>query len=322
VAVPPFQDFMLPFLQHIADGQEHKITELFDHLADHFHLIEEDLKELLPSGRETRFKNRVYWTRVHLGQAKLLDSTGRGRFKITERGLQLLKTNPSRVDMKVLSRYPEFQEFRSRTSSSEDSTAPATMVAPTRVEPLSAQSPEEQLESSYQLLRQQLAQSLLANIRKAPPEFFEQLVVDLLVAMGYGGSRVDAGQAIGQSGDGGIDGIIKEDRLGLDIVYLQAKRWEAAVGSPEVRNFTGSLEGHGAQKGVLITTSKFAGERAVPVDGAPLDADGELVVAAAQGLHVVEGSTGTRAARRSAAGRTRAPGCARPAWSARHCRTR
>ncbi len=260
MAVPPFQDFMLPFLQHISDGQEHRITELFDHLALQFKLSDDELKELLPSGRETRFKNRVYWTRVHLGQAKLLDSTGRGRFKITPRGLDLLKSKPKRIDLKVLSQYPEFQEFRSR-SSSDEPTSPATSIASAQPElPLSAQSPEEQLESSYQVLRQQLGQSLLANILKSPPDFFEQLVVDLLVAMGYGGSRVDAGQAIGQSNDGGIDGIIKEDRLGLDIVYLQAKRWESAVGSPEVRNFTGSLEGHGAQKGVLITTSKFTKE--------------------------------------------------------------
>lgn len=245
---------MLPFLRHIADGSEHRITELFEFLAKEFALSEDDLKEVLPSGRETRFKNRVYWTRVHLGQAKLLDSTGRGRFRITERGKQLLTSKPTRIDMRMLAQYPEFQEFRSRSASSED---PAPAVAQAPGESLSAQSPEEQLESSYQVLRSQLAQSLLANIRKAPPEFFEQLVVDLLVAMGYGGSRVDAGQAIGQSGDGGIDGIIKEDRLGLDIVYLQAKRWADSVGSPEVRNFTGSLEGHGAQKGVLITTSKF-----------------------------------------------------------------
>jgi restriction system protein len=259
MAVPPFQEFMLPFLQRIADGQEHKITELFEQLAEHFKLTDEDLKELLPSGRETRFKNRAYWARVYLGQARVLESMGRGRFRITERGQQLLKTKPKRIDIKLLGQFSEFQEFKNRSSSGDDTVAPATTVAPTtQVElPLSSQSPEEQLESTYQLLRQQLAQSLLSNIRNAPPAFFEQLVVDLLVAMGYGGSRVDAGQALGQSGDGGIDGIIKEDRLGLDIVYLQAKRWADPVGSPEVRNFTGSLEGHGAQKGVLITTSKF-----------------------------------------------------------------
>lgn len=242
---------MLPFLQFTADGKEHHISELFDHLSQLFSLTEHDLKELLPSGRETRFKNRVYWTRVHLGQAKLLDATGRGRFRITDRGQQLLKTKPARVDMKVLDQYPEFQEFRGKAHSQEEPAAPSVQ------EGNAEQSPEEQLESSYQLLRQQLAQGILSQVRQSPPEFFEQLVVDLLVAMGYGGSRADAGQAIGQSGDGGIDGIIKEDRLGLDIVYLQAKRWEASVGSPEVRNFTGSLEGHGAQKGVLITTSKF-----------------------------------------------------------------
>lgn len=258
VAVPPFQDFMLPFLQHIADGEEHKITKMFDHLAALFKLSDDDLKELLPSGRETRFKNRVYWARVYLGQAKTLDSPGRGRFRITLRGQDLLKSKPARIDMKLLSKYAEFQEFKNRIGGGEETAGPGSTIASVAPEqPLSAQSPEEQLESSYQLLRQQLAQSLLSHVRKAPPSFFEQLVVDLLVAMGYGGSRVDAGQALGQSGDGGIDGIIKEDRLGLDNVYLQAKRWEAPVGSPEVRNFTGSLEGHGAQKGVLITTSKF-----------------------------------------------------------------
>lgn len=254
MAVPPFQEFMLPFLEFISDGKEHHISELFEFLARRFSLSEQDQKELLPSGRESRFKNRVYWARAYLGQAKLLDSTGRGRFVITARGQQLLKTKPARVDIKLLAQYQEFQEFRSKTQSQEEAIAQPVQ------EPESVQSPEELLETSYQSIRQQLAQSLLAQVRQAPPDFFEQLVVDLLVGMGYGGSRKDAGQAIGQSNDGGIDGIIKEDRLGLDIVYLQAKRWESPVGSPEVRNFTGSLEGHGAQKGVLITTSKFTKE--------------------------------------------------------------
>lgn len=254
MAVPPFQEFMLPFLEFISDGKEHHISELFEFLAQRFSLSEQDQKELLPSGRESRFKNRVYWARAYLGQAKLLDSTGRGRFLISDRGQQLLKTMPTRVDIKLLTQYQEFQEFRSKTQNQEEA------VTQPIQETESAQSPEELLETSYQTLRQQLAQSLLAQVRQAPPDFFEQLVVDLLIAMGYGGSRKDAGQAIGQSSDGGIDGIIKEDRLGLDIVYLQAKRWESPVGSPEVRNFTGSLEGHGAQKGVLITTSKFTKE--------------------------------------------------------------
>ncbi len=244
---------MLPFLQHIADGKEHRISELMDLLGRSFGLSMEDMSELLPSGRETRFKNRVYWARVYLGQAKLLDVTGRGVFRINERGKQLLLKPPARIDQKFLERYPEYLEFKNRSGSNQDQPTAESL----QVEPLSAQSPEEQLESTYQLLRRQLAQSLLNSIRKESPAFFEKLVVDLLIAMGYGGSRADAGQAIGQSGDGGIDGIIKEDRLGLDIVYLQAKRWEYPVGSPEVRNFTGSLEGHGAQKGVLITTSKF-----------------------------------------------------------------
>lgn len=252
MAVPPFQDFMLPFLQFIRDGEEHRITELFTHLAAVFALSDDDLKEVLPSGRETRFRNRVYWARVHLGQAKLLDATGRGRFKITRRGQELLDQHPQRIDNKLLSQFPEFVDFRGAPAKGDAVEAQPELPAEN-----SALSPEEQLETSYQLLRRQLAQALLEQVKKSDPGFFEQLVVDLLVAMGYGGSRADAGQAIGQSGDGGIDGIIKEDRLGLDIVYLQAKRWENAVGSPEVRNFTGSLEGHGAQKGVLITTSRF-----------------------------------------------------------------
>jgi restriction system protein len=190
MAVPPFQDFMLPFLQRIADGQEHKISELFDYLASHFGLSEEDLKELVPSARETPFKNRVYWARVYLGQAKTLDSTGRGRFKITDRGQQLLKSQPKRIDVKLLGQFPEFQEFKNKGSGSEEALSPATSVAPSppAEPPLASQSPEEQLESSYQLLRQQLGQSLLVNILKAPPAFFEQLVVDLLVAMGVHGN--------------------------------------------------------------------------------------------------------------------------------------
>lgn len=243
---------MLPFLGFIKDGKEHHISELFAFISEHFQLSEDDLKELLPSGRETRFRNRVYWARVHLGQAKLLNATGRGRFQITARGHELLKKKPEKIDNKLLSQYPEFLEFRGKSNANDA----ADPTAELQTETLTL-SPEEQLETSYQVLREQLAQSILEQVKQASPSFFERLVVDVLIAMGYGGSRTDAGQAIGQSGDGGIDGIIKEDRLGLDIVYLQAKRWEAPVGSPEVRNFTGSLEGHGAQKGVLITTSRF-----------------------------------------------------------------
>lgn len=253
MAVPSFQEFMLPFLEFIQDGKEHRITELFPHLAQSFQLTDEDCKEVLPSGKGTRFRNRVYWARVYLGQGKLLDATGRGRFRITKRGLDVLAQKPQKIDIRLLSQFPEFVEFRGSQGKTDIAEQGAEQPIETQV-----LSPEEQLESSYQLLRHQLAQTLIEQVKKSDPAFFEQLVVDLLVAMGYGGSRADAGQAIGQSNDGGIDGIIKEDRLGLDIVYLQAKRWENAVGSPEVRNFTGSLEGHGAQKGVLITTSRFS----------------------------------------------------------------
>jgi restriction system protein len=253
MTIPTFQDFLLPFLKHVADGKEHSIKELFDAMAAHFKLSEEDLKQLLPSGKETRFKNRVYWARVWLAQAKLLDVPGRGRFRISPRGSQLLASNPPRIDDALLQQYPEFVEFRYPSSGAKPKGGKHTAD----VEVISALSPEEQLETSYEALRAHLSQALLAEVMKADADFFEQLVVDLLVTMGYGGSRADAGQAVGKSGDGGIDGIIKEDRLGLDIVYLQAKRWANPVGSREIRDFAGSLEGHGAQKGVFITTSKF-----------------------------------------------------------------
>ena len=256
MAVPPFHQFMLPFLQYTGDGNEHAFSELFGHLASHFNLSEADLKEVLPSGRQTRFRNRVYWARAYLGQARLLDLTGRGRFRFTERAKALLAQKPDAISSKLLAQYPEFQAFHA--AAGEAKAEPGKLQEKTEHEE-PALSPEEQLETSYQSVRAQLAQTLLAQIMKSPPDFFEQLVVDLLVGMGYGGSRADAGQAVGQTGDNGIDGIIKEDRLGLDIVYLQAKRWDESrsVSSREVRDFTGSLEGHGANKGVLITTSRF-----------------------------------------------------------------
>jgi restriction system protein len=258
MSVPNFQEFMLPFLQSVADKAEHTIAEMFGVLAKHFSLTVEDIKELVPSGRETRFKNRVYWARVYLAQARLIDATGRGRFKITDRGTGLLASKPSTIDMKMLEQYPEYLEFKGRSGKkATDKSSKDLVIEVSAVDPEQL-TPEERLETSYVLLREQLAHSLLAQIMKCPPDFFEQLVVDVLVAMGYGGSRIDAGQAIGKSNDGGIDGIIKEDRLGLDVVYLQAKRWTNNVGSPEIQSFVGSLELHGANKGVLITTSGFS----------------------------------------------------------------
>ncbi len=253
MSVPDFQSMMLPFLRIAGDGQEHGFGETLEVLAQQMSLTSEDLKETLSSG-QSRFDNRAGWARTHLKKAGLLESTGRGRFLITARGLQVLKSKPSRIDIKFLMQFLEFVEFR-KISRQNDK---VELGEGASEEP--TQTPEETFESSYQSFRHTLAQELLERIKKCSPAFFEHLVVDLLVAMGYGGSRKDAGQAIGQSGDEGIDGIIKEDKLGLDAVYIQAKRWGQTVGRPVVQAFMGSLAGQKARKGVLITTSQFSQE--------------------------------------------------------------
>ncbi|MBA3867948.1 MAG: restriction endonuclease [Anaerolineae bacterium] len=250
MTVPDYQTLMLPVLQVAQDGIEHTISDVVQILADTFQLSVEDRSELLPSGRQFRFDNRVHWARSYLKQAGLLQNTGRGKFRITERGVGALENNPGYINQVFLQQFPEFLEFKNRTGKSD--------TAVEEIEPEATQTPEEILEASYQSLRNKLAQEILERIMSCSPRFFERLVVDLLVRMGYGGSRKDAGRAIGQSGDGGVDGIINEDRLGLDVVYIQAKRWEGTVGRPVVQAFAGSLEGFRAKKGVMITTSSFS----------------------------------------------------------------
>ncbi|WP_202895857.1 restriction endonuclease [Iningainema tapete] len=243
---------MLPLLKILKDRQEHTLSEVLETLAHEFHLTDEDRKELLPSGKQAKFDNRVGWARTYLKKSGLLESTGRGKFCITQRGLEVLATNPEKVTKKLLEQFPEFQEFKNSLPLSPQLQVNESVIL--------AQTPEELLELGYQSLQKQLAQEILNIVKNCSPRFFERIVVDLLIAMGYGGSREDAGHAVGQTGDGGIDGIIKEDRLGLDIIYIQAKRWESTVGRPIVQAFAGSLEGMRAKRGVLITTSKFSKE--------------------------------------------------------------
>lgn len=245
MTVPDFQTIMLPLVMLASDGRERPLVEAFNGLADRFNLTTEEREELLPSGRQRRFENRVRWARSYLTKAGLLESPRRGSFKITARGQDILGENPSSININFLERFPEFVEFRRGTRD----TAPVATG--------DAETPEELIDSSFARLRASLADDLLQRIKTAPPLFFEDLVVELLVAMGYGGSRRDAGRAVGRSGDDGIDGIINEDKLGLDVVYLQAKRWQGPVGRPVVQAFAGSLEGNRARKGVLITTSYF-----------------------------------------------------------------
>lgn len=251
MGIPEFQSFLLPVLQFAGDGNVHTVRESVEQAARHFHLTDEDMRELLPSGTQRRLDNRVNWACSYLKQAQLLESAGRGKFRITPRGADVLRQGLSRIDINFLEQFAEFSEFRTRSRPQVD---PGKEVRHVDQE----QTPEELLEASFQNLRQQLARELLERARQCSPQFFEQLVVELLVAMGYGGSRQDAGQAVGQARDGGVDGIIKEDKLGLDAVYIQAKRWESTVGRPVVQEFAGSLEGHRARKGVLITTSTFS----------------------------------------------------------------
>lgn len=252
--IPPFQDLFRPFLEYTSDGQVRSTQDVASELSQKFELTPEEISEVLPSGRQTRFHNRVAWAKSFLSKACVIENTGRNRFRITPRGIKLLATEPGRIDNRTLAQFPEFQEFRGQH---DNVTEEAQAVPGQLLAEVQAQTPEEQLEAAYQSIREQLAQALITQVMQCSPAFFEQLVIDLLLAMGYGGSRRDAGQAVGKTADGGIDGIIKEDRLGLDAVYIQAKRWESTVGSPVVRDFVGSLVGHSANKGVLIATSRF-----------------------------------------------------------------
>jgi restriction system protein len=230
---------MLPFLRYLGDGMEHTLRDSEESLAQHFKLTSAERAELLPSGQQGIFKNRIGWARTYLKKAALLESPKRGVFKITDRGLRTLSSNPNRIDVRFLEQFPEFIEFR-EISKPANEAANASDITPSKT------TPEETIELAHQGLREQLTQELLTRIMACSPIFFEQLVVELLVKMGYGGSRRDAGERIGQTGDGGVDGIIKEDRLGLDTIFIQAKRWQGTVGRPEIQKFVGALQGQRA----------------------------------------------------------------------------
>lgn len=260
MAIPDFQTFLLPLLRFASDGKEHSLAEAHSRLAIDLGLTEAEQQELLPSGLQSRFANRVAWARVYLKQSGLLSSPRRGHFQITERGRQVLKTERQRIDIRFLSQYPEFLAFH------RPKEAPGNPPAPPLPRPPETETPEEMLEAAHAQMRAALVSDLLARVLGASPEFFERLVVVLLLKMGYGGSRPDAGQAVGRSGDEGIDGLISEDRLGLDVVYLQAKRWAGSVGRPELQKFVGALHGKRARKGVFITSGSFSAEAVAYVE--------------------------------------------------------
>ncbi|MFN7255075.1 MAG: restriction endonuclease [Microcystis sp.] len=255
--IPDFQSIMLPLLKILADGKVYKYREIIEALVREFQVTEAERKEMLPSGQQEIFANRVGWAKTYLKKAGLIDSPQRATFVISEKGKEILSQNLDHIDTKFLRQFPEFQEFTRVNKQNETITLERNLSTSDQ-----EQNPEELLENSYQEIRQALATDLLSILRKLSPDAFEKLVVELLVKMGYGGSIRDAGKAVGKSGDQGIDGIIKEDRLGLDIIYIQAKRWadNNAVGRPEIQKFVGALAGQGAKKGIFITTSYFTKE--------------------------------------------------------------
>lgn len=244
---------MLPVLEITADSQEHRLRDLVELVADRFDLSDDERSETVPSGQQTLIHNRVTWARTYLVKAGLLDSTRRGYVRITDKGRSLLANNPEAITVAFLKEhYPSIQEFIAGSDNATGETKPTPPPDPDIT-------PEEALERAYQDLRMELANEVLAQVKQLTPSMFERLVVELLVRMGYGGSLKDAGRAVGRSGDNGIDGIIKEDRLGLDTIYIQAKRYtDQSIGRPDIQGFVGALQGFRARKGVFITTSRFA----------------------------------------------------------------
>lgn len=240
---------MLPALRFLKDGQVRSSSEIREELATQSSLTDEERNELLPSGTVPRYDNNVSWALTFLAKALLINKPSRGHYQISDRGREVLRTSPDRVDMRYLARFPEYVEWRGQ------SRRPTSPTPPTRAP--AEHTPEELIGSGYELLRDNLAKEIMERVRVCSPRFFERLVVALLLKMGYGGTLPEAGQVMGKSGDGGIDGLIKEDKLGLDVIYVQAKRWDGTVPAGAVRDFAGSLDYHGAKKGVFITTSSF-----------------------------------------------------------------
>lgn len=253
--IPDFQSLMLPALALLGQASPRSTGEVREALAKQFNLTPEELAQLLPSGKQTTFTNRVAWAYSYLKQAGLISSPKRGVYDISDRGRGVLRDKPPKIDIPFLAQFPEFQAFRQSPDASAAPSATSQPEASTV-----ALTPDEEIRAGYDRLRAALASQLLDRVKSITPAGFEQLVVDLLVALGYGGSRKDAGQVVGGGGDEGIDGIIKEDRLGLDTIYVQAKRWQSTVGRPEIQRFAGALQGQRARKGVFITTSSFTAD--------------------------------------------------------------
>lgn len=255
MSIPDYQSLMLPVLAASAEG-EVRISEVVGKLADQLRITPEERSELLSSGKQTVFSNRVHWAKTYLNKARLVEITRRGHFKITARGQKILQSNPSAIDNNFLKQFEEFREFTGKSSGTpaEDNHTAIPAIEDQK------QTPDEIMRLAHRQIEASLEQDLLDRIRSAPPDFFERLIVNLLLSMGYGGSTASAGRALGRSGDDGLDGVIDQDALGLDRVYIQAKRYAAGnnVGAGAIRDFFGSLDRHKAAKGLFVTTSAFS----------------------------------------------------------------
>jgi restriction system protein len=278
MSVPNFQAFFVPVLRAVADGNQHATTEIRQVIASSMKLTPEDLDEKLPSGNQTLFSNRVSWSLVYLAKANALRRPTRGFFQITKRGEDLLRLHPKGFTRAELQVFPEFTSFVKGQVDREDLSGQQTSFDQSLVN--ADRTPEENVRNWHKLLQNTLANEVLETVRRSTPRFFEKVVVDLLVAMGYGGSVQNPGTVTKFSGDDGLDGFIRQDKLGLDMIHIQAKRWSNPVGRPDVQAFAGSLEGARSRKGVFITTSKFTAEatqyverierRIILIDGAQL----------------------------------------------------
>lgn len=256
MAIPTYDEFMYPMLDEISDGSEYKFRDLIEILSVRFDLTEEEKTELLPSGQQAVVDNRIGWAKTYLKKAGLLVYPKRAHVRITERGRAVLSKDIHNIDRSFLMQFDEFEKFQTVSNKDNDSGEKQSLVNN------DDNTPEESIEKAYLTIKSSLSDELISKIMGLSPTFFERLVVDLIVKMGYGGSRKDAGRATKQSNDGGIDGIIKEDKLGLDEIYIQAKRWDPNknVGRPEIQKFIGALAGQGAKKGIFITTGGFSRE--------------------------------------------------------------
>jgi restriction system protein len=255
LAIPDFQSCMLPLLELCADGKEKTLKEAVEGVASFFNLSDSEIHTLLPSGKQPVFHNRLNWAKTYMQKAGLIESVRRGVFKITKRGLETLASAPDRIDINYMMRFKEFEQFKAikKTDFDESDTASAHIDPDSK-----SKTPDEQIADGYKFLRNELSSGLLEKVKTGSWQFFEQLVIDLLLAMGYGESRESSAKALGRSGDEGVDGVINEDKLGLDVIYIQAKKWtDGSIGRPEIQKFVGALQGKRAKKGVFITTSKF-----------------------------------------------------------------